>query len=476
LSKGSLLLLALSSCIFTPSSPAEWLRFKAGGDLQLPAQIDGDSVILAAPGKTYTFSRADFSRILPGHWPDREWPDRLASARPRGAQAVYEASWWALENGLTPEALAALDEAHRLDPSLIPLGRLHDLTALLSKPLPDPDLPRLRSALAGDFQETRTDHIILLHQHDPAEAAELAEALERVFATFYLSFTAQGLDLSLPPTRAVLVWYATDPPFHAQLRRESGREMPSTRGYYSPSRGIVLLGDTRATADHRRAEAANQRRLDELTRTTASLANVPPRARFRLEVGGEPARTVNRAEADRILARLCREVDRQALLLDLRRRAVDLGTAAHELVHLLVASSGLLPRGGSAPLWLQEGLATQFEVVRGGRWAGLGRLHDLRLADYRRISPPPPLAPLLRDAGLGQGYSADPYASAWSWVYFLRKQHPQVFLSFLDLQRSPSPPPTFPSLPPLEPDWHRFLASLRLPLDDPEIDSPSNTR
>ena len=46
------------------------------------------------------------------------------------------------------------------------------------------------------------------------------------------------------------------------------------------------------------------------------------------------------------------------------------GTAAHEIIHLLAANSGLLPRHDAFPIWLQEGLAMQFEVIRGGRWAG----------------------------------------------------------------------------------------------------------
>ena len=29
------------------------------------------------------------------------------------------------------------------------------------------------------------------------------------------------------------------------------------------------------------------------------------------------------------------------------------------------------------PLWLHEGFAAPFEVVRGGRWAGFGHAHDL---------------------------------------------------------------------------------------------------
>ena len=53
--------------------------------------------------------------------------------------------------------------------------------------------------------------------------------------------------------------------------------------------------------------------------------------------------------------------------------SIDLGTAAHEMIHQLAADSGLLPHHDAFPTWLHEGFAAQFEVIRGGRWAGIGR-------------------------------------------------------------------------------------------------------
>ena len=196
---------------------------------------------------------------------------------------------------------------------------------------------------------------------------------------------------------------------------------------------------------------------------------------------GESARTLGRADAFGLLGRLEREVRREELLLDLERAAINDGTATHELVHLLAANSGLLPHHDAFPIWLQEGLAMQFELIRGGRWAGIGRVHDVRLADWRRIQPPPRLEPLVRDAGYGRGYQRDLYAQAWSLVFFLRAQHPEQFLKYLDLLRSSdatlaeqSPPDRYftafqrafgADLEALETDWHEFMSSLQTPLE-----------
>ena len=159
-------------------------------------------------------------------------------------------------------------------------------------------------------------------------------------------------------------------------------------------------------------------------------------ARLRVTLTGESARTLGRAEALALAERLEREIHREELLLELEWRAIDEGTAAHEMIHLLAANSGLLPRHDAFPVWLQEGIAMQFEVIRGGRWAGIGRANDLRLPDWRRIQPSPRLEPLVRDQGFGRGYQRDLYAQSWSLVFFLRSRHPSRFLTFLDLLRS----------------------------------------
>ena len=164
----------------------------------------------------------------------------------------------------------------------------------------------------------------------------------------------------------------------------------------------------------------------------------PARSRIRVKLADEPARTVSRGEAKALIERLGGEITCETLLLELDWRAIDLGTAAHEMIHQLASDSGLVSRHDAFPHWLHEGLAAQFEVIRGGRWAGISRAHDLRLPDFRRLQSPPRLERLVRDAGFGRGYQRDLYAQAWALVYYLRTQHPREFLTFVDLLRGPS--------------------------------------
>ena len=279
--------------------------------------------------------------------------------------------------------------------------------------------------------------MLLLHQQTDAEAAERLALLERVITGYYLFFAAQGIELTVPARRLIFAWFADQNDYLAFLRAQNAAAFATTRGYYHPTWNAVVAYDGRGTDRQREGRETARARREELRSFQATVDRLPPRAKLRVTLTGESARTLGRAEALALIDKLEREVRREELLLDLERRAIDDGTAAHEMIHLLAANSGLLPRHDAFPIWLQEGLAMQFEVIRGGRWAGIGRAHDLRLPDWRKIQPPPPLEPLVRDAGYGRGYSRDLYAQAWALVYYLRARHPQQFLTFLDLLRSP---------------------------------------
>jgi hypothetical protein len=358
----------------------------------------------------------------------------------QGAGDRLTLAWRALEHGQTPEAEALLREAYRADPGQPAVNRmvaaLDRLDGLGSRPDCDPDLDALYRALGGSFEAARGPHVLLLHQRTEAEAAERLDLLERVVRTYYLVFAAQGIELPIPGQRLVSAWFADQRDYLAFLHAEGADVFRTTLGYYHPTLQAVVTFDVRSS---------------------------PPWA-----FGGAVARSRPHPPFGHTLP------EGEGL------RAVEVGTAVHEMVHLLVARSGLEPRLGAFPLWLHEGLAMQFEVVRGGRWAGFGRAHDLRLPDWRKIDPPARLVPLIRDAGFGHGYDRRAYAAAWALVHYLRKEHPREFLTLIDLLRAPDAEvrpradrtvalfsAAFgPDLHALEADWHRYMAQVRTPLEE----------
>jgi Protein of unknown function (DUF1570) len=464
---------------------ADLVYFTKGGDAQLPARALGDRVLVSMPDGEVELARENVHKIIPGFWPLAEWPARRREALAGGFEARFAATWWALENGLTKEAAAEVRELHRLDPKHAPTARMASVLDRLDVPSPDPDFGAFHKALGIEMSVLRGPHVILLHQHPPAEANERIETLENVIVGFHLLFAADGIELATPRRRLVSAWFAEKKDFLAFLHTQAADAFATTRGYFHPTWGAVVAFDARSTEEQRGARQKLASRLDELHRFGRQLDTAPARARIRIELGDEPVRTVGRTEARSAIARLEGQITCETMLLDLDRRSIDLGTAAHEMIHQLAVESGLVPRHDAFPNWLHEGLAAQFEVIRGGRWSGISRAHDLRLPDWRKIADPMPLERLVRDGGFGRGYQRDPYAQAWALVYYLRTRHSREFLTFLDLLRGPDigVDPDSPALArgdrvfrafqrsfgsdlnALERDWRAFMATVKTPLE-----------
>ena len=440
-------LLTLALIGFGPTTRADHLYFANGGQAELPAVVRGEFVTVQAPSGVLTLPRSAFRAIVPGGRLTDEFAHRRSSAeQSASASARFEAGWWALEHGLTPEAVdlfrAALSSQGASEHApLIRVGRMLDR---LDDPVGDvPNESLAKLLISPGWSKLKGRHITLWYQADPTAAAERLDVLERVITSYYLSLAAQGIELPVPSHRLDSVWFAWQADYAATLRRIEAAPFATSQGFYHPGFGVVFAFDTRSAYDQAGP------RLD-------------------LERRRQPNPTPDQRA----------EIDRQALLLDLRWRAIDLGIAAHETVHQLVAASGLAARFDDFPIWLHEGFSAQFEVVRGGRWAGIGRANDQRLPDWRTIHPAPQLAPLLRDTGLTHGYHRDHYAESWALVYFLRKTRPTEFVNFLSLLHNPQPADPRPTpkaifaaafgsdLNHLQADWRVFLRTQTTPLED----------
>ncbi len=310
--------------------------------------------------------------------------------------------------------------------------------------------------------------------------------LERVIAGFHLLFAAQGIELRVPRQRLVSAWFTDRQEYLAFLHQQNADAFVSTSGYFHPTWNAVVAYDSRSSEKQHAVRDVFMARRNELRQLAEAVDRMPPRGRIRVKLADEPTRNVGRAEGQAIIDRLEREVAFRTAVLDLDWRAIDFGTAAHEMIHQLAADSGLLPHHDTFPYWLHEGFAAQFEVIRGGRWAGISRAHDLRLTDWRNIHSPVGLERLVRDAGFGRGYQRDLYAQAWALVYYLRTQRPKQFLTFIDLLRNPDADSDGgatrqagrgervfqvfrrafgPDLEGLERDWRRFMDGVQTPLE-----------
>jgi hypothetical protein len=432
---------------------------------------EGQRVVLSTPGGSYRFARDDFRRIEPGPWPERDWKERLRVAEMGGLDERFAAARWALEQGLTGEAIEQLRRIHAADRSHQPTARMAAALERLERACEEPDLDSIRALLPGSFREARGPHVVVLHQHEEAEARERVETLEKVIATFYLELAALGFELEAPRRRRVSVWFADHADYLSYLQRDGAGAFRATRGYHHPARGLVVLYDARSEKGLRRGLEAIAARRAELAELSRRIEAAPRGALLSLSLRDSAARSYHIGEARRALDVWTRDADREALLLELTYKRLNMAPAAHETVHQLVSASGLMAGQGDFPAWLQEGLAMQYEVVREGRWGGTGNPAEIRLERWKTQSSPPLLSSVLSDEGLGPGAGGGSYAAAWAWVYFLRREHPAVLQAVMDELRLPSgtsasasrraraalPDGTRRRLHDWEREWHAFM-------------------
>ena len=423
--------------LLSVSTRAELVSFAKGGQVQVPITKKGASIRLETPDGAYEFHADEIRTIVPGFDPEDEWESRRKAALAGGTAERYRAVRWALENGLTTQAVEVLGTARPIRAEDQPIARMQAALARLSRPYEDPDLEPLRRSLGENACLARGPHTVLLHQHAEKDADERVDVLERVLTSYYLLLAADGIELPVPRRRMASVWFADKHDYLAFLRAENATPFLTTRGYFHPGRNAVFAYDARNADAQKTSRAAIAARRSELQQLIETIEAAPAKSRVRVAVPGESSKSLSRDRARELVEQHLRDLNRQEILLDLDFRSLDLGTAAHEMVHQLIANSGLAPQHDDFPIWLHEGFAMQFEVFRGGRWAGVGQPHEIRLSDWRSVQTRSRVTPLLRDLGQGHGYQRDLYAQSWALVYYLVRERPRQFLGFLDLLRAP---------------------------------------
>jgi hypothetical protein len=116
-------------------------------------------------------------------------------------------------------------------------------------------------------------------------------------------------------------------------------------------------------------------------------------------------------------------------MLDIRR-------AVHEAAHQLAFNSGLQARGVMYPLWVSEGLATNFEC---DTTAGIGVGRDnpprrrqlLRACDAGRLMDLDEFVTMVQIPVGGRASPNDLYAQAWGMFNFLFRNHRSELRSYL---------------------------------------------
>ncbi|TWT35306.1 hypothetical protein KOR34_01950 [Posidoniimonas corsicana] len=249
---------------------------------------------------------------------------------------------------------------------------------------------RLRDELGPGFDCYSTPHYVVAYSTSREYARWLSSLLERLHKAFVSYWEKQGLELTEPRFPLVVVVYADA----ASYQKASADELGGAGGiigYYSLTTNRVSMYDLTGV-EKRRAAAGGRTSMRDINRMVARPAVAPLVA-----------------------------------------------TIVHEATHQVAFNTGVMQRFADLSLWLVEGMAIYFEApdLSSGRgWRGIGKVNYPRLQSFHRNASgwnPEKMRRLvtddrrMRDAGT----AAAAYAEAWALNYFLIKQRPDEYRSYL---------------------------------------------
>jgi hypothetical protein len=254
------------------------------------------------------------------------------------------------------------------------------------------------AALTASLEPTTTKHFKLLHEPGASYADLAGRTLEEAYQHFYEIFAQAGFDLSRPKDRLVWICFPHKSGFNEYALQVEGMDLSWLDGYYSTLTNCVAIVQAEEKVRPREAAAPSDREV-----RVAVAAHQSPRE--------------------------------GVLPMPSAGQRFDVTRLTHEVAHQLSFNSGIQKRGVLYPLWVSEGLATNFEFsgsegpgldhVNGPRRNGLleayaaGELTPLRQFLVQTTVPP--------DAVLGRQY----YAQAWGFFRFVLTERPESLRAYL---------------------------------------------
>jgi hypothetical protein len=305
-----------------------------------------------------------------------------------------------------------------------------------SGPPPDEQAAaRLLAIAGGGFRIRETDHFTIAYDTPYDVVRPLIGRLEATFDAVWSFCEAAGLILEDPRARFQVVLFDGLEDYR-QYRAKLGLPPDAAAtGFYWPETNVAAFVNTLS-----RPEVVHI--TEQIEQTLAELKEISANAS-----GGESARTRRRA------------LRRHATILRTSRNAIvekfNRFVIQHEAAHQLFFNLGLHVRGAENPRWFVEGLACQFEVPQTGPSGGVKRISHMRLADlrdalaveastktctdtqYQGALDSKRLLQIADIIGQAEAFSGRDsnvtfrYAQAWGLVYYLHREHPEAFLTYL---------------------------------------------
>jgi hypothetical protein len=352
----------------------------------------------------------------------QQFATRLTKAK-KDADAMFDAGVWALKHGLLDEFYQAVDAALQANPKHEAAKRIKGLRAQMAKPLGTSSVQEaeLRKFLTKkDMKIATSDHFILMYdtpdKPDKSEKGrkprheERLDLLEKVYASFLLTFFSHGVPLEVPKERLKVVLFNQ----HADYLDFSRRLDPflvNASGYYTHDINVSVFFD-HGSSDRFKVLQDLSGKLQKLA-NDAIKKNVPGKGELR---------------------RLANSI---TMLIRVEQEGNDVEVVSHEATHQVAANTGLFPRNVRIPRWVHEGLATYFESPNNGAWSGIGAVNEQRLGLYRALERDRDHSNIdfivgdqIFDYAGSVGSFLHGYGQAWAFTHFLIEKHFDEFIRY----------------------------------------------
>lgn len=302
------------------------------------------------------------------------------------------------------------------------------------------------SCYGYSFAQHHTDHFHLMYRQQEMPSPivkQTGELLEHAYDKFVSEFKKAGFALGSVDERLTWVVFNNEHQYRDYARLADGMNTPYLESYYAARSNQVVLMQVSAASRWNRDTSVRRRSV--------------------------PANTVNPQVAGMDEPSEAGSVNGGGGMLDVRR-------AVHEAAHQLAFNTGLQKRGVMYPLWVSEGLATNFECDSAKEIdvAGDNAPRNRQLMRAWSNGRLMPLSSFVTLVNIRSGeYSAnDLYAESWAFFNFLFKTRKSELKAYLTELAEAEPGPrdsdimmdeftrAFGSLDRLERAWDKHLESM----------------
>jgi hypothetical protein len=248
---------------------------------------------------------------------------------------------------------------------------------------------RVLAELPSGFKVHDTAHYLIFYDTSNAYGQWCGSLFERLYMAFTNAWKRKDFELTEPEFPLVAIVFADKDSYRKFAQSDLGEAVDAIIGYY----GLI----------------SNRMTMYDLT-------GLHPQQRRHGSTAAQINQILNQPEALNTVS-----------------------TIVHEATHQIAFNCGLHARLSDCPRWFSEGIAMFFETpdLRSAKgWKGIGNLNQSRLKQfykYQAARPSDSLETLIRDDKrfTDPKLASDAYAEAWALTYFLYRQRPKEYVSYL---------------------------------------------